>query len=114
MSDSKKDLEEITSLMEFEAARWNELGLHPNNLQGIFSPELFFIVAMKLDALITFLQEKDIIIDRDEFEVHYRRKQFNKLREIRHKIQEDQKKQSSDIVTPRPVLLGPDGHPVKV
>lgn len=115
MSDSAKDLEEILSLMSSEAIKWNELGIHPNNLQGIFSPELFFIVAMKLDALITFLAEKGIIIDKDEFEVHYRRMQFNKLREIRHKIEEDMKqKQASGIVTPRPILLGPDGEPVKM
>lgn len=115
MSDSKKDLEEIISLMESEAVKWNEAGLHPNRLQGIFTHELFFIVAMKLDALITYLSEKGIIIDKNEFEVHYRRMQFNKLREIRHKIQEDQKQQqASGIVTPRPILLGPDGEPVKM
>lgn len=112
MSDTKTQLVEVEALLASEASKWNELGFHPDNINGIFSQELFFIVAMKLDALITYLQEKDIIIDKDDFQLHHRRKTFTKLREIRERLQEQQKTQQSGFVTPRPTLLGPDGNPV--
>jgi len=116
MADTKQELAEVIALLDSESKKWNELGLHPNHLQGVFSPELFFIVAMKMDALITYLQEKNIIVDPDDFELWHRRRMFTKLREIRHKIQEDKAKQphQSGIVTPTPILLGPDGQPVKM
>lgn len=108
-------LEEIESLLASEAEKWNAGGFHPNKINGIFTQELFFIVAMKLDALITYLDEQNIIIDREGFDVHYKKMLFTKLRDIRHKLEADKiKGGESPVAVPSRVILGPDGQPMKL